>query len=306
VRVALAGSVSSSGRTLAKLIEHKLDIVAVFGLDPRVSAGVSDYIDLGVMARENGLRFSYFDRFNQQADAVKKCAPDILFVVGLSQIVSSELLDLPRFGCVGFHPTALPLGRGRAPLAWILLDNCPAAATFFRMAAGVDDGPIYCQELVPVNGGDDVTSLVGKMDRAIDRALDQWLPVLASGEPQACPQVHERATWYAGRIDADGELPWRESAKDLERLVRATTRPYPGAWTRSEQGVIRVWRAHAVSRRITGVPGAVVEVTAEGFVVQTGHGHLLISDCTGPEEWRPRVGVRLASAVGLSWPSVQR
>jgi len=149
VRVALAGSVSSSGRTLAKLIEHKLDIVAVFGLDPRVSAGVSDYIDLGVMARENGLRFSYFDRFNQQADAVKKCAPDILFVVGLSQIVSSELLDLPRFGCVGFHPTALPLGRGRAPLAWILLDNCPAAATFFRMAAGVDDGPIYCQELVP-------------------------------------------------------------------------------------------------------------------------------------------------------------
>ena len=79
------------------------------------------------------------------AQSMPPRAPDLLFVTGLSQIVKPPLLNLPRIGCIGFHPTWLPKGRGRAPLGWLVLDGVPGAATFFLdgrgLGFGADTGP---------------------------------------------------------------------------------------------------------------------------------------------------------------------
>jgi len=57
--------------------------------------------------------------------------PDWLFAVGLSQLIPQELRDIARIDAIGFHPTPLPEGRGRAPVAWTILLQRPAAASLF-------------------------------------------------------------------------------------------------------------------------------------------------------------------------------
>lgn len=124
-RIILAGSVNSSRRTLEKLVEHGLNVVGVLGLDPAAAKNVSGYNDLSTFAQEQGIDFSYFSKINnpEVVEFVKSKTPDLLFVIGLSQLVKQELLDVPTVGCIGFHPTKLPEGRGRGAIAWIILDR---------------------------------------------------------------------------------------------------------------------------------------------------------------------------------------
>lgn len=69
---------------------------------------------------------------NDIKEQIRKSSVDILFVVGLSQLIDEDIIRMPRFGCVGFHPTKLPKGRGRAPMAWLILDRGEGAATFLK------------------------------------------------------------------------------------------------------------------------------------------------------------------------------
>ena len=304
MNIVLIGSVCSSLRTLKKLIEHQLPPVAVFGYQADDVSHISGYEDLEPPSREADIAFHAFRRINEQVDAIKQYKPDLLFVVGLSQLVSTQIIDLPTHGCVGFHPTALPLGRGRAPVAWILLDDCPGAASFFRIAEGADDGPIFVQEPYQVDQSDDAGSVTQKLLEAADKALDRWIPDLQKGIISAIEQDHTRATYYGKRIESDGQLAWHEPAIALQRLVRATTRPYPGAFTCVGDIKIRIWNATVVACSVMGVPGSIVDVDSDGgFTVQTGHGHLRIEQYNVEgEDWAPVVDARFDASMGLSWP----
>src|SRR5436190_11524534 len=118
-RIVLAGSVSFSRVTLEGLVHHGANLAGVLGLDPSASEGVSDYARLDDIAEAAGAPYYAFTKINAPdvAETVKSWAPDVLFVVGLSQLIRDEIMSMPRFGSIGFHPTPLPRGRGRAPIA---------------------------------------------------------------------------------------------------------------------------------------------------------------------------------------------
>ena len=114
-KIAIAGSVNSSRAILEKLIEHQMNVVLVLGLSPKVSNNVSGYQDLETPSSSN-LRFKYFEKINDDwiANELKEHKVDLFFVVGLSQIVREKVLCAPKTACIGYHPTMLPKGRGRA------------------------------------------------------------------------------------------------------------------------------------------------------------------------------------------------
>src|SRR5215210_8421595 len=147
-RIALVGGVESSRVTLQRLLHHRADVVGVFGLDRRLESRTSGYARLDDLAQAAGVPYHDFVSVNDPAivEAVRAARPDLLFVVGLSQLIRRELMDVPTTACVGFHPTRLPEGRGRAPVAWMTLERRPGAATFFVIDEGVDSGPVLVQE----------------------------------------------------------------------------------------------------------------------------------------------------------------
>ncbi len=301
-RIVLAGSVGSTRRTLAALIRHRLNVVGVLGLRVEKSANVSGYARLDDLANAASIPYAEFDNINtpETIAMVQEWSPDVLFVVGLSQLVGPELLALPRLGCVGFHPTHLPEGRGRAPVAWLTMENRPGAATFFVMDEGADSGPILAQEPFEVTGQDYASDVIRKLEDAIDVALDRWLPHLNAGEWEPLPQDDRKATYYGRRSPSDGLIDWNRPAREILALVRATSHPHPGAYTYAGGEKMIIWKA-SLEKTIPyrGVPGRILVVDEhKGFLVQTGDGLLWLEQVEAVTVGESRPELRLGMKLG--------
>lgn len=306
-RIVLAGSVGSSRRTLQGLLRHSLPVVAVLGLSASKAMSVSGYARMDEIAASANVPYFDFVKINAPdvVNLVRKCEPDLLFVVGLSQIVCKELLEIPKLGCIGFHPTFLPEGRGRAPVAWLVYEGKPGAATFFLMEESADSGPIFIQEPFSVSKDDYASDVIERLENAIDCALDRWLPKLYRGEWKPMAQDQKLATYYGKRGPEDGHIDWNNSASQIYALVRAASRPHPGAYTYYGGHKLIIWRAElATNVPHKGVAGRIVfEDSQRGWLVQTGDGLLWMTNI----EWadlkadmeppRLRIGMRLGYIV---------
>lgn len=280
-KVILIGSVNSSRRTLEKLVEHKLDVVAVLGLHPEAAKNVSGYVDLRNLAESNDIPFQYFTKVNEPeiVDFVKAKNPDLVFVVGLSQMIREELLSIPKYGLIGYHPTRLPQGRGRGAIAWIILGKVQGAASFFKIDEGMDSGSIFSQVNYDVNENDDATSVVHQILKAIDQALDTVLPDLKKGIFNTTPQDESQATYLGKRNPEDGLIDWNQPAVEIHRLIRATTKPLPGAYTYLGTQKMIIWNASVSEiKNHLGVFGRVVIADENGVHIQTGEGLLKIEN----------------------------
>jgi len=281
-RIVVAGSVSSTHRTLRSLLEHKADVVGVAGLSRKYAHKVSGYAGLDDLAADAHLPYCTFDNINAPdvVSAIADWKPDLLFVVGLSQVVGDALLQVPTIGCIGFHPTRLPVGRGRAPLAWLVMDGQPGAATFFLIDDGVDSGPVLVQQVFDVGSDDYASDIVSKIDLAMKIALDRLIPQLIAGTWQEVPQCTDAASCLARRAPSDGWLDWHMSAQRLYRIVRATSHPHPGAYTYYRGARLIVWRCTVEKRmRIRGVTGRIVHMDIpQRPLVQTGDGLLWLDE----------------------------
>ncbi len=282
LRIVLAGSVGSSRLTLLALLSHRANVVGVLELQPDDSTAVSGYARLHDVAIEAGVPCVGFQKLNEPevVAQVREWQPDLLFVVGLSQLVKAELLSVPTLACIGFHPTCLPRGRGRAPVAWLVLDATPGAVTFFVMDEGADSGPILVQEPFDVRPTDDAEQVTASLEQAIVRALDRWLPSLLSGEWNPQPQDDTAATYHGKRAPEDGWIDWNKSAREIDALIRAASRPHPGAFTFLKDRKLLVWRAELDTMTpFRGVIGRVLLTDPQrGVLVQTGDGLLWLSE----------------------------
>jgi methionyl-tRNA formyltransferase len=305
LRIVFAGSVNSSRRVLQALLRHGLQVVGVLGASTDLASGICGYSRMDDLALGAGVPYLDFHRLNDPSivETVRTWKPDLLFVIGLSQLVKSELMAIPRLGCVGFHPTWLPEGRGRAPVAWLVLEGRPGAANFFLMDEGADSGPILVQEPFYVGEQDYAADVWASMEAAIDRALDRWLPRLLAGEWLPQPQNHNRATYYARRAPSDGNISWFHPVHEIHALIRASSHPHPGAYTYLGNHQVIIWRAQIEhSLPMHGVVGRVLSVEDDrGALVQASDGLIWLNefeivaqaDIPSP---KLRVGVRLGYA----------
>jgi methionyl-tRNA formyltransferase len=162
---------------------------------------------------------------------------DWLFIIGWSQIASAELISIPRMGIIGAHPTLLPIGRGRAAVPWAIIKGLDkTGVTFFKMDEGVDTGEILDQFEIPIPKNENATSLYDKVNSAHVDLIKQIWPKLIDGTIDGIKQDETLASYWEGRTPADGELNYNMSVLEVDSLVRATTRPYPGAYIRTENG----------------------------------------------------------------------
>lgn len=293
MKIAVLGGVASTELLLHKLKEHCFDEVHVWGFSPPDTRTVSGWRELGEVCVTYRYEYAPFFRVSECQEALRDFEPDVLFAVGLSQILPDDMLALAKRTNVGFHPTRLPEGRGRAAIAWLILDQAHGAATFFELRGGVDDGPVFVQQPFVVTPEDDASSVEAKVLEAEAKALDQWLPDLAKGTLRAAEQEHDRATWYGRRTPQDGWIDWSATSDDVLRLVRASTAPHPGARTVQGETMVTVWRARSDDLKIRGVVGRIVSLDSDDkFTVQTGTGLVRVEDWASDGDWKPRVGVR--------------
>ena len=290
------GSVTTTDLLIRCLERHKFSIQGVLGYCPEDISRVSDWHDLQKTCDEYGLRYKNFTNINEDTyyEWVASLEPDIIFAVGFSQLLQDRWLKLPKFGCIGFHPTLLPDARGRAPVAWLVLEKGNGAASFFLMGEGSDDGPIFIQEPFCLEDGDDASSVHQKIRVAMATALDKWLPDLKQGFWNPIAQDEKNASWRGIRKPEDGRIEWALPAKNVDRLVKATCHPHPGAFTYYRHKKLVVWKSRIESSiNIQGVPGRVLLVKGEQSLIQCGNGLIWI------EETSPNILLRVGDKLGM-------
>lgn len=295
MKIAVIGGVRSTRLVIQKLCQHGFTDVIVFGYEPLNTCNVSGWVDLSITAHDAGYVYYRFIKVSECTETLREFSPDRVFAVGLSQIIPEVMLRIPSEGFVGFHPTKLPLGRGRAPLAWLILEQNDGAASFFVMQNGVDDGPILVQVPFAVESSDDASSVEEKLLKAEAIALDELLMRLVNGSIELHPQDHNLATYYGRRSPEDGLINWNYAADYLVTHIRASCSPHPGAFTYDEDFTIVILSAKCIdSKSLKGVIGRILEVTDTGeFLIQCGDGCLLILEWSAPLGWLPRVGRQL-------------
>jgi UDP-4-amino-4-deoxy-L-arabinose formyltransferase/UDP-glucuronic acid dehydrogenase (UDP-4-keto-hexauronic acid decarboxylating) len=163
---------------------------------------------------------------------IRALQPEILFSFYYRHMVGRDLLEIPPAGCLNLHGSLLPRYRGRCPINWVLVHGeKQTGVTLHYMTPRPDDGDIVCQEKIDIRDDDTALSLNGRLVEVAVGMLDRVLPRLKEGTAPRVAQDHAKATYYGGRRPEDGEIDWNRAAADVRNLVRAVTRPYPGAFS---------------------------------------------------------------------------
>jgi methionyl-tRNA formyltransferase len=180
--------------------------------------------------------------------AIKEFEIDWLFIIGWSQIALQDVLDAPLRGVLGMHPTLLPQGRGRAAIPWAIIKGLDkTGVTLFKLDGGIDTGDIIAQRVIPISPTTNASSLYSSVGIAHTELMRDVYPKLDKDGIQAFPQNHNLASEWPGRKPEDGRIDLTGSVHDAEKLVRAVTRPYPGAFFDTEDGKLIIWEAEMVS-----------------------------------------------------------
>ncbi len=178
---------------------------------------------------------------------IQDMAPDILFSFYYRHMVKPAILDIPPAGCLNLHGSLLPKYRGRCPANWALIHGeTETGVTLHYMTARPDAGDIVSQRQVAISDDDTARSLHEKLARASRELLAETLPQIKDGTAPRVPQDAARATYYGGRRPADGEIDWTKEPHQIRNLVRAVTRPYPGAFSYVGDRKCLFWTVSAV------------------------------------------------------------
>jgi methionyl-tRNA formyltransferase len=212
--------------------------------------------------------------------AVRALEPDLIFVVGWSQLVREPFIALAREGVFGMHPTLLPRHRGRAPVPWAILTGLARTGlTLFEIVdASADSGSIVGQITVAVAPDETATTLFARIAEAHVELTQELLPQIIARTAPRISQDPSRASSWPRRTPADGIIDWDTRAPYLYDWVRAQTRPYPGAFTFLGDEKVIVWSARPVDLADAAPAGTVVEVGPGGPVVACGEGALVLEE----------------------------
>ncbi len=177
-------------------------------------------------------------------DALKKHRIDWLFIIGWSQIARKEVLEIPTRGCIGMHPTLLPEGRGRAAIPWAIIKGLDkTGVTMFKLDEGVDTGEIIGQGVIKINKNTTATELYKKVDKMHVELISKYWDDIVNDRVVLTRQDESKTTEWPGRKPEDGEILSSMTMDEADKLVRAVTHPYPGAFYRKDDKSIKIWSA---------------------------------------------------------------
>lgn len=219
-------------------------------------------------------------REKEFTEALRNLSPDVIVVAAFGQIITKEILEIPRFGCINVHASLLPAYRGAAPIQWAVINGeKESGVTIMQMDEGLDTGDMIDKVVVPLAQDETGGSLFDKLSQAGARLCVKVLKDLEEGKAVREKQPEESTTPYASMISKKmGEINWSQPAGSIEQLIRGLD-PWPSAYTKLQGKTLKLWKARVVEeKQEKGRPGEVVQVEKEAFFVQTGEGILKIEE----------------------------
>lgn len=225
-------------------------------------------------AVENGIKVYQFERIKKSVDELKAIDADIFITAAYGQILSQEIIDLPRYGIVNVHTSLLPRYRGSSPIQSAILNGDKVTGvTIMQTDVGMDTGDIILSQSVTIGdktAGELTEELIEVGASLLAEALDE----IEAGTAVKVKQDESGATKCKMIKDEDAVINWLDSAENIYNKIRAFN-PSPIAYSTLNGERIKIYRATLSDEN--GEAGQVLKADKKGIVVGCGKGAINIT-----------------------------
>lgn len=267
-------------------------IIDIYGVDsvftqpdkPKGRGKKLAYSPIKEIAIENNIKVFQPIKLKEDKEAIeylKKLQPDFIIVVAFGQILTKEVLDIPKYGCINLHASLLPMYRGAAPLSWAIINGeNKTGNTTMLMDIGLDTGDMLLKDEVEIT--DKMTS--GELhDLLMNSGADLLIETIKGvSDGSITPEKQKGETFYAKMLNKDlGKINWDDSSRDIHNLIRGLN-PWPIAHTTYNDRSMKIYESEVLLGNSNKEPGSIIKVSKEGMEVATGYGILLVKKIQFP------------------------
>ncbi len=208
-------------------------------------------------------------------EKLKELKPDFIIVVAFGQILTKEVLDIPKYGCINLHASLLPMYRGAAPLNWAIINGEKISGnTTMLMDVGLDTGDMILKDEVEIPNNMTTGELHDiLMVRGAD-LLVKSIEGISKGD--IVPEKQGNETFYAKMLDKNiANIDWNKSAEEIHNLVRGLN-PWPIAYTDYKNERMKIYETEVLREKSNKEPGTIIDVSKNGVKVSCNEDVLLI------------------------------
>lgn len=225
------------------------------------------------------------EKIKKDAESIatlKKLKPDFIIVVAFGQILSKEVLEIPKYGCINLHASLLPKYRGSAPINWAVINGeNKTGNTTMLMDVGIDTGDMLLSSEYDVT--DDMTA--GDVHDILMKDGAELLVKTINGtaEGKITPRKQDDSkSSYASMLSKElARINWSLGAADIKNLIRGLN-PWPIAFTQYKDKTMKIYNSAVINEKADYEPGYIIKVNRDGIKVAAGEGTLLIKEIQFP------------------------
>lgn len=286
-KVVFMGTPEFAVPSLDALCDAGYDVVGVFTQPDRPAGRGKKLTACPVKQRalERGLQVYQFERIRKPEGVMqlKALEPDLMITAAFGQILTQEILDIPKRGTVNVHASLLPKHRGAAPINWCIVNgDRETGVTLMLTDAGIDTGDMLVSRTTAIGEMETAGELTERLSGLGAKLLAETLPKYLSGEIVPVKQDESLSSYEPMLKKIMGEIDWTKDAESIACQVRGLN-PWPCAYTSMDGGQLKIYLARAVASDAEAEPGTViVSGPKAGLVVKCGAGALEILEMQAP------------------------
>jgi methionyl-tRNA formyltransferase len=272
--------------TLEKLHESSHNVVLVV-TQPDKPSGRGKKLkssEVKEIAERLSLKIFQPDKIKRQEniDVLKSYNPDVIVVVAYGQILSKDVLTLPKYGCINVHASLLPKLRGAAPLNWAIINgDTKTGITTMQMDTGLDTGDMLLKTEVIIDENMNVGELHDILMHKGAKLLIETLNKLEKGELSPQKQDDSLSSYAPMFNNENRKINWSLPAKNIHNLIRGLS-PWPAAYFTMDEKPVKVYNSSYINDNSDYEPGYVIKADNEGIFVKAKDGIVILKEIQMP------------------------
>ena len=245
MRIIFLGTPDFSVGCLDALIKSKHEVIAVVTQpDKARNRMVVSYSPVKQKALDNNIPVLQYNKIRVEGvEDLRKLNPDLMVTCAYGQIISQEILDIPKYGVINVHASLLPKYRGSAPIQWAIINGeKETGVTIMQTALGVDSGDIILQKKVEIKDGETAGELFDDLAKVSPDVLMQAIELIEKGQATYTPQVEEESTHFPMLTKEDGHINWDDQGKNIINKILGFN-PWPSAYGLIDGKIFKIFKA---------------------------------------------------------------
>lgn len=269
MRILFLGTPDFAVAALERIVGTDNEVVGVVTQpDRKRNRGEVSFCPVKQFAVEKGIKVYQYESIRKEGvEDIKAINPDIMITCAFGQIISQEILDIPKYGVINIHASLLPKYRGSSPIQWCLVNGeSKTGVTIMRTALAVDSGDILLQKEIDILPEENAGELFDRLAILGGQAIVEALEIIADGRAVYTPQQESQATHYPMISKEDGKIDWSKSAREVFNKMRGFT-PWPSAFTTLDGKLFKILKCVVSDKIFDGKEGEVVIEERKAYVV---------------------------------------